>query len=378
MTCKVSQDDTSTPTKAGVVVRTDHKTATGFPNDDVEEMISSVPMPSLFSQDSYVNALIENMPGHGVDFIPNPSSQIGTKTSHNTPLCLEEGTSLTTAALESTDTRAHQNVSFDTLTAERNLTRHQIGNGSITQAQSSRKSSTLSYLNGKVVNPYKTKTSVPTQDKNNKYQRNLQHSSTNTCKKRPGGTTIDEHFRRKRHQSSAINDNTTKTLAEELIRSLTQACAFCNSHRCAGQSCRTSYHNRNRCYYCEKKHWSKDCDTKYTEICENCNKKNPTAIMKKQGKGCCAVMSPVMENNTFKEMSTFLHPKGVCVQCFDSFGEGCKRGQHQCEGRLREILIRYATINKKTLYETVREIFMSRESRVQFLASVDLVALENV
>ena len=100
--------------------------------------------------------------------------------------------------------------------------------------------------------------------------------------------------------------------------------------------------------------------------------------MKKQGKGCCAVMSPVMENNTFKEMSTFLNPKGVCVQCFDSFGEGCKRGQHQCKGRLREILIRYATINKKTLYETVREIFMSRESRVQFLASVDLVALENV
>ena len=380
MTCKISQDDFSTPTKAGVVVRTDHKNTTGSPKDGNEEMISSVPMPSLFSQDSHANALTENMPGHGVDFVSNRSPQIGTKTSHNTPLCLEEGTSLTTTALESTDTRAHQNISFDTVTAERNLTLHQIGNESITPAQSFPKMRKMSYLNGMLVNPYKAKPSVHAQDKSNQYQRNNQHSSTNTGKKRLGSTTIDEHFEKKRHRFSAINEKTTKTRAEELNRSLTRACAFCNSNRCAGQSCRTSYPQpqSTRCYYCTGNHWARDCDTKYKEICKNCKKINPKAMKKRQNKACCVVMVPVQADNTFKKLSTFLNPKEVCVQCFDSFGEGCRRGQHQCQGRLREIIIRHATINKKSLYETVRKIFMSRDSRLQFLASVDIVQLANV
>ena len=100
-----------------------------------------------------------------------------------------------------------------------------------------------------------------------------------------------------------------------------------------------------------------------------------TNQMKNDGRFCCAIMSPVMVDNLFKKMSNFLQPKKVFVQCFDSFGEGCKLGCHPCRGRLREILICHATINKTSLVETVCKIFISRDSQIRFLASVDIAKL---
>ena len=100
-----------------------------------------------------------------VDLIPSYFSQIEIKTSsvtHNTPLCLDKGTSLTTVALKSTVTKAHQNIYVHTLATTKNLNLDQIGNESITPPQSLPKKSTLPYLKRKVVNTYKKRAPVHT------------------------------------------------------------------------------------------------------------------------------------------------------------------------------------------------------------------------
>ena len=334
------------------------------------------------SQDSYTNVYNENKPNSSAGLIPHPLSKMESQQSLGTPntkLHLEKDTSVTTAALRTTDSNAHQKFSVHTIATAKELTHNPIGKESITPPQSLPNKSKLPHTKKENhFNPYK----IPklgirsTQDKMTKNPPKYQRPLTYACKKRQGSATFGERAQRKRHQSFATDTNMImRTTADKLIRSLKQACPFCKSPRCAGQICRKK---STRCFYCTLHHHSSTCDTKYKAICRNCKKPRASNKMKSDGNICCAVMSPVVVDNLFKKMSEFLTPQKVCVHCFDSFVDDCKNGQHACKHRLREIIIRHATINKTLLVDTVREIFMSRESRTNFLASVDINKLRRV
>ena len=244
-----------------------------------------------------------------------------TPVTPNMPLCLEGGISLTTAALKSTDTKVHQNISVSTFATTNNLTLNQIGDESIAPPQPLSEKSTLPYLNRNVNNTYNKRALVYTQDKSHMNPPNHQQSFMNTSKKKKGSITFAESVQRKMHQSSATNVSITKTTADTLIWSLTQVCPFCKSKDCLGQYCWKKSHC---CYYSTLDHYTSKCETKYNLICWNCRKESPNTRMKKDGKVCCAVMAPIMVDKLFKEMSDFVNPRRVCVQCFDPFGQGFK------------------------------------------------------